>query len=156
MKIFAFWVFFLMTGVDSTGQATKAVLTKDIIFDRDALKNLRFTREAQRLGKSVRVFVGFTIDKQGAYYNVSVLNNGLIDEPFKQAIDRFWPKLPKQDPKYAGSYVVPIVFLLGAGGPKALKKLSNEGDKAVNCDRYKLLNEVSVIGYILCEKRDSI
>lgn len=156
MKIFAFGVLFLMIGVDSIGQANKAVLTKDIIFDRDALKNLRFTNEAQRLGKSVRVFVGFTINKQGAYHNVSVLNDGLVDEPFKQAIDRFWSNLPKQDPTYAGSYVVPIVFLLGEGGPKELKQISNESDKAVNYNNYKLLNEVSVIGYILCEKRSMI
>ena len=153
MKIFAFGVLFLMIGVDSIGQTNRAVLAKDIIFDRDALKDLRFTSEAQRLGKSVRVFVGFTINKQGAYHNVFVVNDGLVNEPFKQEIDRFWSKLPRQDPKYAGSYVVPIVFLLGEGGPTPLKQISNQGDKVVKHDNYKLLNEVSVIGYILCEKR---
>lgn len=112
---------------------------------------IRFQSDAQQLGKSVRVYVKFTVDKEGQYQNVAVANLGPIDEPFKKEVSRVWSILPKQDRKCSGDYVIPITFMLGENGPKQLKPVSNNGDKVVDQDVYTMLDEVSVVGYTLCE-----
>lgn len=151
MKNLIIPLIFLAISAVSFGQVTEPVLTHDLVFDRAALKNIRFVSEAQRLGKSVRVYVGFTLTEQGNYTDVSIVNSGSIEEPYKQEINRFWSGLPKQDPKYAGRYVLPIAFMLGEGGPKQLKKIANESDTIAVSGPYKVLDEVSVIGYLVCE-----
>ena len=59
--------------------------------------------------------------------------------------------MPKQDPKYAGNYIIPIAFMLGEGGPDRLKPICNQEDKFTKKGSYTLLKEVSVTGYLECE-----
>jgi hypothetical protein len=149
------WVL-LMLSVSSLSfsQVIKPALTSELIFDRSAMKNLRFPVNAQRQGrKSVRVYVGFTLTEKGDYRNVSVVNSGFIDESIKQEINRVWSSLPNQSPAYAGNYVIPIDFLFGEGESDHLKEISNNEDEINKAGKYTLLNEISVIGYILCEKK---
>src|SRR5207237_1736743 len=129
----------------------KTTLISNLDFGREVAKNVRFPATAQRLGKSVRVYVGFTLTNKGSYQNVAVINHNPIDESLKLEVDRLWHTLPDQDPKYAGNYVIPISFMLGEGGPNRLKPISNQDDKFTKQDAYILLNEVSVIGYLECE-----
>jgi TonB family protein len=116
MKAFMCLVFLLTPTTASFSQVSEPVLTTDVIFNRTALKELRFPSEAFRQEKSVRVYVRFTVTQEGEYEDVSIANSEPIDESFQKELDRFWPKLPKQDPLYAGLYVIPINFLYGERG----------------------------------------
>ena len=148
-------LFFLLAIVvnSSFGQIKESALIDNLAFNRAIEKNLRFPAVAQRLGRSVRTYVSFTIDSQGSYQDVAVINLGPIDESLKQEVDRLWHILPQQGPKYAGSYVIPIAFMLSEGGPKRLKPLYNQEDNFNKPGSYVLLKEISVVGYVMCELR---
>ncbi|QHV98256.1 hypothetical protein [Spirosoma endbachense] len=84
---------------------------------------------------------------------MAVVNLDPTDESRKQEVDRLWHILPNQDPKYAGNYVIPIAFILGEGGQDRLKPISNQEDKFSIQGSYMLLKEVSVTGWLECERR---
>ena len=137
----------------SFGQINRPTLLGNPAFEQAVIKNLRFPAAAQRLGKSIRVYVSFTLSDKGSYQEVAVVNLGPIDKSLKQEIDRLWHILPNQYPKYAGDYVIPIAFMLGEGGPERLKPISNQDDKLTKQGTYTLLKELSVTGWIECERR---
>ena len=147
MKFILFVSFFLTIMSPSFGQRGRNLLTSDLIFDRQAMKNLRFPAEAHRLEQSIRVYVGFTLTKKGNYQDVEIVNSGPITESVKQEINQFWSILPHQSRKYAGNYVVPIDFLYEEAGSDRPKEISNQEDKIVKSGKYKLLKEVTVMGY---------
>lgn len=155
MKYLLLWLFLVATICPSHGQINKPNLISNFAFNRAVKKNIHFPSVAQRLGKSVRVYVSFTLTDKGSYENVAVVNHGPVDESFKQEVDRLWHILPNQDPAYAGNYVIPISFMLGENGPNRLKPISNQDDTFTKQDTYVLLDEVSVIGYLVCELRSS-
>lgn len=137
------------------GQINGSTLVSNPAFYQVVAKQVRFPAAEQRLGKSVRVYVGFTLTGKGTYQDVAVVNLGLIDESLKQEVDRLWHVLPRQDPKYAGDYVIPIAFMLGEGKPDRLKPISDQEAQFNKQGSYTLLKEVSVTGWIECERRTS-
>ncbi|MPR33630.1 energy transducer TonB [Salmonirosea aquatica] len=153
MKDLACLLFLLAATTASFSQANEPLLTTDVIFDRTALKELRFPSEAFRQEKSVRVYVRFTLTSEGEYDDVSIVNSEPVDESFQKELDRFWPKLPKQDPLYAGLYVIPINFLYGERGTGKPKPISNETDTIAEVRSYRILSELPILSYILCEKK---
>jgi len=153
MKFFLLWLLLLAIIHPSRGQLNRSALNNNLDFGQVVAKKVRFPAATQRLGKSVRVYVGFTLTDRGSYQNVAVINQGYIDESLKQEVDRLWHILPDQDPTCAGNYVIPISFMLGEGGPDRLKPISNQEDKFTKLGAYTLLKEVSVTGYVLCELR---
>ena len=154
MKFFHLLALLVVIIGSSFGQINKSTLASNPAFEQAVAKQVRFPAVAQRLGKSVRVYVGFLLTDRGNYQDVAVINLGSIDESLKQEVDRLWHILPKQDPKYAGDYVIPIDFMLGEDGPDQVKPISNQEDQFGKQGRYTLLKKVSVTGWIVCEKRD--
>lgn len=153
MKFFLLLSLLVVIVCPSFGQMNRSTLSSNPAFDRAVAKNVRFPAVAQRLGKSVRVYIGFTLTDEGTYQDVAVVNLAPIEESLKQEVDRLWHILPNQDPKYAGNYIIPIAFMLGEGGPDRLRPISNLEDKFTKQGTYTLLKEVSVTGYTVCELR---
>lgn len=153
MKYFLLWLFLAITLHPSYGQSSDSALFNSVTFNRAVAENIRFPPSAQRLGKSIRVYVSFTLTDKGTYQDVAVINHEPIHESLKQEIDRLWRTIPNQDPSCAGNYVVPISFMLGEGGPDRLKPIFNQKDKFMKQDSYTLLKEVLVTGYLACELR---
>ncbi|QKZ14187.1 hypothetical protein [Spirosoma sp. KUDC1026] len=153
MKTLVGLLLFLATATVSFGQADETSLTRDMVFDRTALKNLRFPPKAFRQEKSVRIYMRFTLTPKGEYQDVAIVNSNPIDDSFTEEFNRLRLYLPKQDPKYAGRYVAPIAFLFGDHSPDKLAPISNETDTIVEKKGYKLLEELPMISYVLCEKR---
>ncbi|RYC66575.1 hypothetical protein [Spirosoma sordidisoli] len=153
MKYFLLWLLLVAVISSTRGQVNQSALINNPDFGRAVAKSVRFPAVAQRLGKSIRVYVGFTLTDKGGYQDIAVINQNPIDESLKLEVDRLWHVLPDQNPKCAGNYVIPISFMLGEGGPNKLKQISNQDDKFIKQGDYTLLKEVSVIGYIECELR---
>ena len=135
------------------GQTNKASLSSDSAFYQAIAKSLRFPAVAQREGRSIKVYVEFTVTKQGEYRDVSIVNAGPVTEPIHQEIDRLWPLLPKPRPEFAGNYVIPLLFMLGEGGPHHVKVIANQNDEPAKLGTFMLLEAVSVTGWIVCELR---
>ncbi len=156
MKAFAYLAIFLAAITASFSQANKPSLTTDMIFNQAALKNIRFPNSAFKQARSIRVYVRFTLTTKGEYSDVAVVNSEPVDESFHEELNRLWSRLPKQNPRHAGYYVIPINFLFGDRGPDKLKPISNETDTIEAKPGYTVLSELPVISYIVCEKRSFV
>lgn len=153
MKLLFLLLMLGTTPRSSFGQTSGYDLKNNLAFNQAIAKNVRFPAASQRLGRSVRAYVGFTVNSQGNYQDVGVINVDSIDESLRQEVDRLWHLLPRQDSKYAGRYVIPIAFMLGEGGPDRLKPIHNQEDSFTKPANYVLLRELSVVGYSICELR---
>ena len=62
----------------SFGQMNESTLASNPNFKQVLTARVRFPAVTQRLGKSVRVYIGFTLTDKGSYQDVSVINLGSI------------------------------------------------------------------------------
>ncbi|RIV19835.1 hypothetical protein DYU11_23195 [Fibrisoma montanum] len=110
MKILISSLFFaLMASSLAWSQVGGSSLNNDSDF-RQVLKSVQYPLLAEKPTKEAKVYVDFTIDKEGKISNVKLLKMGVFSQAFVGEVTRLFANLPTQKPAYAGDYVLPVVF----------------------------------------------
>lgn len=90
-------------------QVVGSSLNNDPVF-RQALKSVQYPLLAEQPATEAKVYVDFTINKEGKIGDVKLLKAGLFSQAFVGEVTRLVANLPRQKPGYAGAYVLPVVF----------------------------------------------
>jgi hypothetical protein len=90
-------------------QTAESSLNNDPVF-RQALKSVQYPLVAEQPTKEAKVYVDFTINKEGKIGEVKLLKMGSFSQAFMGEVTRLFADLPIQKPAYAGAYVLPVVF----------------------------------------------
>lgn len=77
---------------------------------RQVLKSVQYPLVAEKPTKEVKVYVDFTINKEGKIGDVKLLKLGSFSQAFVAEVTRLFANLPTQKSAYAGEYVLPVVF----------------------------------------------
>lgn len=108
----------LLVAVMSTSFAWSQIgsfsLNNDPAF-RQALKSVQYPLVAEQPTREAKVYVDFTINKEGKIGEVKLLKMGSFSQAFVGEVTRLFADLPTQKPAYAGEYVLPVVFEAKAG-----------------------------------------
>lgn len=90
-------------------QVVQTTLNNDPTF-REALKAVQYPLVAEHPVKDAKVYVDFTVSKEGKISEVKFLKMGSFSDAFMGEVTRLFADLPTQKPTYAGHYVLPVVF----------------------------------------------
>lgn len=93
----------------SWAQVVESSLNNDLSF-RQALKSVQYPILVPQPGKTAKVYVDFTINKEGKISDVRLLKMGSTSNAFVGEVTRLFAGLPAQKSIYAGEYVLPVVF----------------------------------------------
>ncbi|ARK10274.2 hypothetical protein A6C57_08000 [Fibrella sp. ES10-3-2-2] len=91
------------------GQTAASSLNTDPSF-RQSLTAVRYPILAQLPERVPKVYINFSITKEGKVTDIKLLKTESIDTAFIEEVNRLAAQLPNQKAAYAGEYVLPIVF----------------------------------------------
>lgn len=152
MRLLWGWLLLIST-LPSVAQSDTALLTKNPSFEKALLKQIRLPAQVIRQRKSVRIYVGFIVTKQGDCQQASILNSKPVDQSLHEAINGVWAHLPNVSPHFQGRYVLPIAFVYGQSGTDEEQPISNPDDTIQTQDSFTLLREIRMNSWIVCELR---
>jgi hypothetical protein len=90
-------------------QIAESSLNHDASF-RQSLKFIQYPLLVEQPTEVAKVYVDFSIDKEGKIGNVKLLKMGSFSNAFVGEVTRLFAGLPAQKNSHAGSYVLPVVF----------------------------------------------
>ncbi|WP_288426137.1 energy transducer TonB [uncultured Spirosoma sp.] len=122
------------------------------------LKNIRFPTAAQRRKSEGRLYLYLDVDRQGNIANADVKNPNGIDTLFVNEVVKVSRTIPKQDARYEGHYVLPVVFAhVERGQEYVAKALTRQETRLVKRSRKRtLLSEIVVESYGIIWKKMSV
>jgi hypothetical protein len=109
MKTLISSLFVALVATSSWAQVAESPLNDDASF-RQALKFVQYPLLAEKPAEAAKVYVDFSINKEGKISNVKLLKAGSFSNAFQGEVTRLFASLPTQKPTYAGDYVLPVVF----------------------------------------------
>ena len=136
----------LLMGTLSTSFGQSSLSDSNRDFYRNLAKAMRYPATSSIENKVAKAYVLFNVNELGKVADVSVLNATNVDSPFIQEITRVMNVLPVQPKLTAGTYVLPIEFILEGEG-KSIKPREENKSFVQFVSEKKLLESLIVVGY---------
>jgi TonB family protein len=105
----------LLTITDLTqAQTVTPDLSQDPVFNTVLNRRLKYPRQAQWSGWYGRVFAEFTVNEKGRIQSILILNHSVEWDyaGLEPTVVNALKKLPPLSLQYAGSYILPVSFVL--------------------------------------------
>lgn len=91
-------------------QPGDARLADDPVFTAALLRRISYPVGAERSGIFARIYAGFRISAKGHVQDVYIMNPTAVGYGFEDEVIKKIKRLPPVQPRYAGEYVLPVVF----------------------------------------------
>lgn len=130
----------------ATAQVINTKLDEDPVFTAVLSRRIIYPVHAEQVGMYAKVYAGFHIDQKGHIQDVSILNPVKIGYGFEEEVMKKLRLLPPLNPKYEGSYALPVTFAFVdyTNGTNAISPSGKLSSQYV-AGRV-LLNEVKIVG----------
>ncbi|WP_155297164.1 hypothetical protein [Spirosoma aerolatum] len=94
-------------------QTSDQELSDDPVFTTILKRRLKYPRDAEWVGKYMRIFAGFTVGDKGRVQNITILNQSPTGAHlgFEPMVLAALKKLPSLNLRYIGSYILPVSFI---------------------------------------------
>jgi hypothetical protein len=131
----------------ATAQVINTKLDEDPVFRAVLSRRISYPVYAEQVGIYAKVYAGFRIDQRGHIQDVSILNPVKIGYGLEEEVMKRVKLLPPLNPKYEGSYALPVTFAFVDHTTNGVEAISPPGklDHQYVQNRV-LLTEIKVIG----------
>ncbi|WP_293691558.1 MULTISPECIES: hypothetical protein [unclassified Spirosoma] len=94
-------------------QTSEQGLSDDPVFTTILKRRIKYPRDAEWVGKYMRVFAEFTVGDKGRVQNITILNQSPTGAHlgFEYTVATALKKLPSLNLRYTGSYILPVSFI---------------------------------------------
>ena len=144
MKLFLTCLLTLISASATFGQKARSSIADNPGFETYFRKNIRFPARAQEQGKGGRLYLYFTINKQGEFVDANVENPNGIDDLFVEEVKQVSRKVQAQGANYAGHYSLPISFTHSINNPIPVARTDKETRFLEASQDRVILNELIV------------
>lgn len=88
-------------------------LSNDPVFNTILKRRIKYPRDAEWVGKYMRIFAEFTVGEKGRVENIAILNQSPtgVHLGFEPTVVTALKKLPSLNLRYKGSYILPVSFI---------------------------------------------